>query len=70
MSYRCSICQQEGHTARTCPKAKTATKSAAAPPATEPDTVVAQLESRLAKLKSEIAVLERIIPELRSVTGA
>lgn len=80
----CSVCGKDGHNRRTCPQGaiaapptspkkapKTVAKSAAAAaPAEDNLSVVQRLEARLEKLRKEVATLERVIPDLKSLEVA
>lgn len=66
MAYKCSNCHESGHTVRTCPKSKLPAKASAAAPV-ESGSVLAQLEARRARLQKELAIVERLLPELRAL---
>lgn len=70
MANTCSICKQPGHNSKTCgSKASGKLRTPKAEPAAESGTVLAQLEARHARLKKELELIERLMPDLRALAA-
>lgn len=72
----CGKCGAAGHNSTTCKatagRASVMRSRSASPPALAPvldpnSPVAAQLEARLARLKREVEIIERLLPELREL---